>query len=102
MDNTKGGEFEVPIGAIVKYSDTGQLQLVDDEGNEHWVDAKNSKKVRAMHQSSVEGVEDMVSDWSSCVQCGGSRKRVTLLKPSWFYIPCADPAWRSPRSWNSA
>jgi myosin-7 len=60
LDNTKGGEFEVPIGAIVKYSDTGQLQLVDDEGNEHWVDAKNSKKVRAMHQSSVEGVEDMI------------------------------------------
>ena len=30
-DNTQGGEFEVPIGAVVKFSDTGQIQLVDDD-----------------------------------------------------------------------
>ena len=32
LDNGKGGEFDVPIGCIVKFSDTGQMQLVDDEG----------------------------------------------------------------------
>ena len=32
LDNTKGGEFEVPIGAVVEFSDTGQIQLIDDEG----------------------------------------------------------------------
>ena len=26
-----GGEFDVPIGATVKLSDTGQILLVDDE-----------------------------------------------------------------------
>ena len=59
-DHTEGGEFEVPIGATVKFSDTGQIQLVDDEGNEHWVSAKNAKKIKIMHPTSVEGVEDMV------------------------------------------
>ena len=26
------GEFNIPIGATVQFSDTGQIQLVDDEG----------------------------------------------------------------------
>ena len=60
FDFTEGGEFELPIGAKVKFSDTGQIQLVDDEDNEHWVSAKNAKKIKIMHPSSVEGVEDMV------------------------------------------
>ena len=61
MDNTEGGEFEVPIGATVKFSDTGQIQLEDEEGNDHWVSAKNANKIKIMHPTSVEGVEDMVS-----------------------------------------
>ena len=32
LDNTKGGEFEVPIGAVVEFSDGGQIKLIDDEG----------------------------------------------------------------------
>lgn len=32
LDNTKGGEFDVPIGALVKLADSGQIQVVDDEG----------------------------------------------------------------------
>lgn len=61
LDNTEGGEFEMPIGATVKFSDTGQIQLEDTEGNDHWVSAKNASKIKIMHPSSVEGVEDMVS-----------------------------------------
>ena len=60
LDNTAGGEFEVPIGATVKFSDTGQIQLVDDEGEEHWVSSKNASKIKIMHPTSVDGVEDMV------------------------------------------
>lgn len=56
----------MPVGAVVQYSDTGQLQLVDDEGREHWVDSRNAKRVKVMHPTSVEGVEDMVSR-SACV-----------------------------------
>ena len=69
LDNTSGGEFEVPLGAVVKYSDTGQLQLVDDEGNEHWVDSKNAKRVKVMHPTSVEGVEDMVGVIACVCMC---------------------------------
>ena len=61
-DHTRGGEFEVPIGATVKFSDTGQIQLVDDEDNEHWVSSREAKKIKIMHPTSVEGVEDMVWD----------------------------------------
>lgn len=61
FNNTEGGEFELPIGASVKFSDTGQIQLVDDEDNDHWVSAKNATKIKIMHPSSVNGVEDMVT-----------------------------------------
>lgn len=33
LDLTSGGEFDVPIGGCVKMADTGQIQVVDDEGN---------------------------------------------------------------------
>ena len=59
-DNTQNGEFELPIGAVVKFSDTGQIQLLDDEGQEHWVSASDAKKIKPMHPTSADGVEDMV------------------------------------------
>lgn len=36
LDNTNGGEFDVPIGAFVKLADSGQIQIVDDEGKVLW------------------------------------------------------------------
>lgn len=33
MDLKSGQEFDVPIGAVVKLCDSGQIQVVDDEGN---------------------------------------------------------------------
>eukprot|EP00117_Sycon_ciliatum_P034727 scpid4751/ scgid26450/ Myosin-VIIa; Protein crinkled len=60
LDNGKGGEFDVPIGCIVKFSDTGQMQLVDDEGQEHWVSQDNSHKIKPMHITSENGVNDMI------------------------------------------
>ncbi|KAM7398849.1 hypothetical protein PAMP_018158 [Pampus punctatissimus] len=33
LDLKSGREFEVPIGAVVKLCDSGQIQVVDDEGN---------------------------------------------------------------------
>ena len=32
LDNTNGGEFDLPIGALVKLADSGQIQVIDDEG----------------------------------------------------------------------
>ncbi|KAI4073310.1 myosin VIIA, partial [Homo sapiens] len=33
MDLRLGQEFDVPIGAVVKLCDSGQVQVVDDEDN---------------------------------------------------------------------
>lgn len=48
----------VQIGAEVRLSDTGQLQLIDDEGKEHKIKKDNSLK--PMHPTSVKGVDDMI------------------------------------------
>ncbi|RXN19441.1 unconventional myosin-VIIb [Labeo rohita] len=48
----------VQIGAEVRLSDTGQLQLIDDEGKEHKIKKDNSLK--PMHPTSVNGVDDMI------------------------------------------
>ncbi|XP_047374832.1 unconventional myosin-VIIa [Sciurus carolinensis] len=55
-----GQEFDVPIGAVVKLCDSGQIQVVDDEGNEHWISPQNATHIKPMHPTSVHGVEDMI------------------------------------------
>ncbi|CAB1323745.1 unnamed protein product, partial [Coregonus sp. 'balchen'] len=50
----------VPIGAEVKLTDTGQLQLFDDEGKEHEINQKEEDGIRPMHPTSVNGVDDMI------------------------------------------
>ncbi|KAM7410516.1 hypothetical protein PAMA_001789 [Pampus argenteus] len=50
----------VPIGAEVKVTDTGQLQLIDDEGKEHKINKKTEGAIRPMHPTSVNGVDDMI------------------------------------------
>ncbi|CAB3984354.1 Unconventional myosin-VIIa [Paramuricea clavata] len=54
------GEFDVAIGGVVKLSDSGQIAIVDDEGNEHWLHKRDAGTLKRMHPSSVEGVEDMI------------------------------------------
>uniref|UniRef100_A0AAQ6IUV6 Uncharacterized protein n=1 Tax=Anabas testudineus TaxID=64144 RepID=A0AAQ6IUV6_ANATE len=44
----------------VKVTDTGQLQLIDDEGKEHKVKKKMEGTIRPMHPTSVKGVDDMI------------------------------------------
>ncbi|XP_066519124.1 unconventional myosin-VIIb [Hoplias malabaricus] len=54
LDSSTG----VPIGAEVKLSDTGQLQLIDDEGKEHKI--KKDASLKPMHPTSINGVDDMI------------------------------------------
>ncbi|CAG5130121.1 unnamed protein product, partial [Candidula unifasciata] len=58
IEPEKPGEFAVSIGAKVSASATGQICLIDDDGHEHWMDG--SRKLRHMHITSVDGVEDMI------------------------------------------
>ncbi|KAM9853201.1 myosin VIIAa isoform 2-T2 [Aulostomus maculatus] len=60
LDLKTGREFEVPIGAVVKLCDSGQIQVVDDEGNEHWISPQNASNIKPMHPTSIHGVEDMI------------------------------------------
>uniref|UniRef100_A0A8C8DVY8 Myosin VIIAa n=1 Tax=Oryzias sinensis TaxID=183150 RepID=A0A8C8DVY8_9TELE len=57
LDLKTGREFEVPIGAVVKLCDSGQIQVVDDEGN---VSPENATNIKPMHPTSIHGVEDMI------------------------------------------
>ncbi|KAM6260380.1 unconventional myosin-VIIb [Spheniscus humboldti] len=60
LDTQPNSEFNVPIGAVVKDSDSGRILLEDDEGKEHWITTRNMHMVHLMHPSSVQGVEDMI------------------------------------------
>ncbi|XP_074955503.1 unconventional myosin-VIIb [Phalacrocorax aristotelis] len=60
LDTQQNDEFNVPIGAVVKDSESGRILLEDDEGKEHWITARNIHMVSLMHPSSVQGVEDMI------------------------------------------
>ncbi|XP_053723375.1 unconventional myosin-VIIa-like isoform X3 [Synchiropus splendidus] len=60
LDPNSGREFEVPIGAVVKLCDSGQIQVLDDEGNEHWISPQKATNIKPMHPTSIHGVEDMI------------------------------------------
>jgi len=58
IEPDRPGEFDVAIGARVKSSDGGQMCLVDDDRKEVWV--KAGTRLKPMHPTSVEGMEDMI------------------------------------------
>ncbi|XP_071481715.1 myosin-VIIa-like [Diadema antillarum] len=60
LEDPRKDGLKVPIGAEVKIADSGQLQLTDDEGKEHWLSDSVAQKLRTMHISSINGVEDMI------------------------------------------
>ena len=60
-DNTTGGEFDLMIAAVVKAADAGQTQLILATGEDIWVPQDENVKIKTMHPSSIEGVDDMVS-----------------------------------------
>nr|XP_061795835.1 unconventional myosin-VIIa-like [Nerophis lumbriciformis] len=51
---------EVPIGAKVKVTPSGQRLLVDDVGKEHSLSPEKEASLKIMHPTSVEGVDDMI------------------------------------------
>ncbi|XP_053492631.1 unconventional myosin-VIIa isoform X2 [Ictalurus furcatus] len=48
----------VPIGAEVRITEAGKIQLIDDEGKEHIV--KQYSSLKHIHASSINGVDDMI------------------------------------------
>uniref|UniRef100_A0A671LN89 Unconventional myosin-VIIa-like n=1 Tax=Sinocyclocheilus anshuiensis TaxID=1608454 RepID=A0A671LN89_9TELE len=60
LDLSTGREFDVPFGAVVKLCDSGHIQVLDDEGKEHWISLQNATNIKPMHPTSIQGVEDMI------------------------------------------
>ncbi|XP_053354217.1 unconventional myosin-VIIa-like [Clarias gariepinus] len=55
MDSSTG----VQIGAEVRLTESGQIQLIDDDGKEHKV-KKQDSSLKHIHTSSINGIEDMI------------------------------------------
>ncbi|XP_017349051.1 unconventional myosin-VIIa [Ictalurus punctatus] len=60
LDFKTGKPFDVPVGAVVKLCDSGLIQVLDDEGQEHWISPQNATNIKPMHPTSIHGVEDMI------------------------------------------
>lgn len=52
-------EFDVAIGARVTSAEGRRIQVKNDDGQEEWLTPE--RRIKAMHLSSVQGVEDMIS-----------------------------------------
>ncbi|XP_071536430.1 myosin-VIIa isoform X6 [Panulirus ornatus] len=52
-------EFDVAIGARVVSAEGRRIQVLDDDGQEQWLTPE--RRIKAMHPTSVQGVEDMIS-----------------------------------------
>ncbi|XP_059483343.1 myosin-VIIa [Neocloeon triangulifer] len=53
-------EFDVAIGAKVTNTEGRKIQIKDDDGKEQWLSPEKIR-IKAMHATSVQGVEDMIS-----------------------------------------
>lgn len=54
------GEFDLPIGALVLSADAGQIQLKLASGEDIWVESKDHHMIKNMHESSINGCDDMI------------------------------------------
>lgn len=59
IEPASGREFDVAIGARVISAEGRRIQVRDDDGDEIWLAPE--RRIKAMHASSVQGVEDMIS-----------------------------------------
>jgi hypothetical protein len=54
-----GREFDVAIGARVLAAEGRRIRVRDDDAQEQWLPPE--RRIKAMHATSVHGVEDMIS-----------------------------------------
>ncbi|XP_063242244.1 myosin-VIIa [Bacillus rossius redtenbacheri] len=59
IEPISGYEFDVAIGARVISAEGRRIQVKDDDGKEQWLTPE--RRIKAMHATSVQGVEDMIS-----------------------------------------
>ncbi|XP_051159362.1 myosin-VIIa [Leptopilina boulardi] len=59
IEPISGREFDVAIGARVVSAEGRRIQVKDDDNKEQWLTPE--RRIKAMHATSVQGVEDMIS-----------------------------------------
>ncbi|GBP20574.1 Myosin-VIIa [Eumeta japonica] len=59
IEPVTGREFDVAIGARVLAAEGRRIKVRDDDGVEQWLPPE--RRIKAMHATSVHGVEDMIS-----------------------------------------
>lgn len=59
IEPISGVEFDVAIGAQVISAEGRRIAVRDDDGHEHWL--QPDRRIKAMHTTSIHGVEDMIS-----------------------------------------
>ncbi|CAH2067351.1 unnamed protein product, partial [Iphiclides podalirius] len=59
IEPVSGREFDVAIGARVLAAEGRRIRVRDDDGHEQWLPPE--RRIKAMHATSVHGVEDMIS-----------------------------------------
>ncbi|XP_075211513.1 unconventional myosin-VIIa ck [Lycorma delicatula] len=59
IEPVSGREFDVAIGARVVSAEGKRILVKDDDGKEVWLTPE--RRIKAMHATSVQGVEDMIS-----------------------------------------
>lgn len=59
IEPVSGREFDVAIGARVLAAEGRRIRVRDDDGQEQWLPPE--RRIKAMHSTSVHGVEDMIS-----------------------------------------
>ncbi|KOX78782.1 Myosin-VIIa [Melipona quadrifasciata] len=59
IEPISGREFDVAIGARVISAEGRRIQVKDDDNKEQWLTPE--RRIKAMHATSVQGVEDMIS-----------------------------------------
>ncbi|XP_044016052.1 myosin-VIIa isoform X1 [Aphidius gifuensis] len=59
IEPISGREFDVAIGARVISAEGRRIQVKDDDNTEQWLTPE--RRIKAMHATSVQGVEDMIS-----------------------------------------
>ena len=85
-------EFDVAIGARVVAAEGRRIQVVDDDGEELWLTPE--RRIKAMHPTSVQGVEDMIS-LGDLHEAGILRNLLIRYNDNLIYVSPAKYQWLS-------
>jgi len=85
IEPVTGREFDVAIGARVVSAEGRRIQVKDDDTKEQWLTPE--RRIKAMHATSVQGVEDMIS-LGDLHEAGILRNLLIRYNENLIYVSC--------------